>query len=194
MHVTGVVLAGGQSSRMGQDKSLLPLNGKPAITHICEALAAVCDDLIIISNTPEKYGFLDLPIYKDVSTGKGPLAGLHAAMHHHQSDAYLLTACDMPFIESEIYSFLIEQLKENDAIVPLYGNYKQPLAAVYRRNVLPHIASLLRNDQLKMAMLLENIKVKYQVNFPFTEEVVKKHFFNMNHPEEYEQAKQWIKQ
>jgi len=193
VHVTGVILAGGLSSRMGQDKSLLPFNDKPAIEHICEALAKASDDLIIISNHPEKYAFLDFPVYRDLFYGKGPLSGLHAAMHYHQSDAYMLAACDMPFIQPEIYKFLIEQLGEDEIIVPVYENLKQPLAAVYSRNTLPSIESLLQQDRLKMAFLFDLMKVKYQAIFPFTNDILEKHFFNMNHPEEYSKAKDWFK-
>lgn len=189
MHIVGVVLAGGASSRMGTDKSILDLGGKTVIEHICNKVSEAADETILITNKPEIYYFLDIPSFKDIYLGKGPLAGLHSAMHHKPGDAYILTACDMPLIEPDICKFLVSQLGDHDAVLPVFGEKKQPLAAVYSRKVMKKAEELLQKDMLKIGLLFGQLNTVRQTRFPFPDQVLEKHFFNMNHPHEYELAK-----
>src|SRR5690625_999693 len=128
MLTCGVVLAGGQSSRMGTNKSLLPIHGKAAIVHIVEELKHCVDDVIIIANETKPYQFLNREIFSDRYSGYGPLAGLESALFHQTADLYLLAACDMPFVSCRVYKFLAEQIGEHDAVIPVYGSREHPLA------------------------------------------------------------------
>lgn len=189
MHIVGAILAGGASSRMGTDKSMLSLGGVPTIEHICVNLKVVVDELVVITHKPDQYKFLSTPAYQDLYPGKGPLAGLHAAMYHRPADAYVLAACDMPFFNKEICKFLIEQLPGNEAILPIFDGKRQPLASIVGKEAFPIVEEMLDKDIRKIGLLFEQIKTKKQDSFPFPEEDLFKHFFNMNYPDEYEKAK-----
>lgn len=191
MNVCGVVLSGGKSTRMGEDKSLLPIQGKKAITHVVETLKKCSDDVIVIANDPETYDFLNLRIHSDRYVNKGPLAGLESALHYEVANIYMVAACDMPFISCDVYYHLAEQLDEFDAVIPVFEGREHPLSGVYKRSVLPYIQKNIEQNQLRMNSFYNDVKVKLVDTFPnINNHTLMRHFFNMNHPEEYKQAKQ----
>src|SRR5699024_1094392 len=190
MTVCGVILAGGKSSRMGTNKALLEIKEKTAIEHIVEELFYVSNQLIVVTNQPDEYTFLDLPLVSDRYKDKGPLAGIETAMHHVKAETFIISACDMPFIKWEIYQYLYDQLHEYDAVVPIYDNQLHPLSGIYRKKALPTIQKQIKNNNLKVKSFFKGLNVHYVDLFNgFTEGQVEKHFFNMNHPSQYIQAK-----
>ncbi|ALX47916.1 molybdenum cofactor guanylyltransferase [Lentibacillus amyloliquefaciens] len=194
MHISGVILAGGKSSRMGKTKSLLNINGKPAIAHIADEVKNFCDDTAVIANEPASYHFLGLNLYRDRYEDKGPLAGIETAIYHIDADVYVLAACDMPFIDKAIFQHLIQSLGNAEAVIPIYNERMHPLSGIYTKDVLPHIQKLLDNDERKIRTLFKAITVNYVADFnDISEEVLDKHFFNMNYPEQYEMTKQFKK-
>lgn len=190
MHICGVILAGGKSSRMGTNKSLLLIDHKPVIKHIVEELETCTDELVIIANEPTIYDFLHLKVYRDRYTDKGPLAGIETALYHVEADVFMLAACDMPFIHASIYTFLLEKFEQHDAIIPVYEKQMHPLAGLYKKSVLEKVQYQLENDILRVKSFFDQINVKYVENFQgISDKLLKKHFFNMNNPEEYQEAK-----
>src|SRR5699024_4008935 len=193
MPLCGVILAGGQSSRMGTTKSLLRLNNKTVIEHIAETLCTCTDTCIFVANKPWQYTFLGLPIYRDRYVGKGPLAGLETALFHVEADVFVVAACDMPFIHTSIYHCLLQQRADYDAVIPVYNGQIHPLAGIYKKEVLPVIKKMLDADERKVKSLFDHVHVKYVATFPgIPEEVLYKHFFNMNTPAQYEEAKSFL--
>lgn len=191
MHSCGVVLAGGKSSRMGTNKSLLHIKeNQPVIQHIFEEMKQINDETIIITNHPEQYDFLQATKVGDRYLDMGPLAGLETAMYHINADSFTIAACDMPFINRNIYTYLKQQLQSYDAVVPIFNEKMHPLAGVYKRKVLPSIQRQLQLHDLRVKSFFTDINVLYVDDFSsFSQAAAKKHFFNMNHPSEYEQAK-----
>lgn len=190
MHICGVILAGGKSRRMGRNKSLLKIQGKTTIEHITSEIKRCSDEVIIIANEKDTYDFLPYPKFSDRFINKGPLAGLESALYHVDADIFIIAACDMPFIEHEVYEYMLEQLGNDDAVVPVYNDRPHPLAGIYKRTVLSEITRQLEMNNLRVRSFFEDINVKFLSSFGgISEEVVTKHFFNMNHPEQYEQAK-----
>lgn len=188
----GVVLAGGQSRRMGTNKALLELHSKPAISIVADELAICTDGIVIIANDARPLSFLPWTIIGDRFSGEGPLAGIESALYHIEADLFLIAACDMPLINHEIYQYMLEKLLDNnsDAIIPVYQNRQHPLAGIYRKGVLPEIQVQLQHGQRKVTSFFQHINVHYEETFTgFTNEQLSKHFFNMNHPEQYEQVK-----
>ena len=100
-NITGVILAGGKSSRMGTDKGVLELNGKKIIEHIIYSIKPVVDEIIIISNS-NNYDYLGFKVYSDIIKERGPLAGIHTALTHTTTERNLIVSCDIPFINSEL--------------------------------------------------------------------------------------------
>lgn len=190
MFTCGIVLAGGQSSRMGTNKSLLPIQGKSAIAHIVDELSHCTSNVIVIANERKSYLFLNKEIYSDRFSGYGPLAGLESALFHQAADIYYLAACDMPFVSCKVYNYLAEQMGTYDVVIPIYKGREHPLAGIYRRNILPQVQHQIERKNLRMNSFHTDVKVKYVESYGnLSTELLDKHFFNMNNPEQYETAK-----
>ncbi|RYG73566.1 molybdenum cofactor guanylyltransferase [Lentibacillus lipolyticus] len=190
MQVNGIVLAGGKSSRMGTNKSLLPIDGKPSITHVTNELKKFSQQTAVITNDPASYTFLELDMYSDRYEGMGPLAGIEAGLHYSSADVCAFAACDMPFIDRKVYRLLLQSMGSYDAVIPVYDNKMHPLAGVYRKRVLPRIQNLLDDDQRKVRTLFRHINVLYVSDYKnIPSHVQEKHFFNMNNRDQYKEAK-----
>ncbi|WP_163969810.1 molybdenum cofactor guanylyltransferase [Oceanobacillus halotolerans] len=186
----GVILSGGKSSRMGKNKSLLELNGQTVIEHVMDTMEECSDTLVIITNEPSRYTHLSIPLQRDRFHYQGPLAGIESGMYYHEADVYFIAACDMPFVHKDVYDQLFNQLGRYEAVVPVYDGQIHPLSGIYKRSVLPVIQQLLNDDQRKVKKLLDAVQVHYVHDFSgIPQELVEKHFFNMNHPEQFEHAK-----
>jgi molybdenum cofactor guanylyltransferase len=194
MKITGLLLAGGESRRMGTNKALLPMSEGTSIQNIARELKKVAESVLLVTNTPGEYEFLHLPSIKDSFIGLGPLAGLHAGLAAATTDVVVVAACDMPFIKSAIIEEMVENLGEYDAVVPEIDGQLHPLFAVYRKACLPSIISCLEMKQLKMINFLDKIDVHTLKDSDFrlkreTPDLFSYMFYNMNKPEEYKEAR-----
>src|SRR5699024_10949466 len=139
MQICGVILAGGKSSRMGRNKTVLPLNNQSVIQILTKELEQIADKIVIIANEKELYDFLGNDIYSDNYKDKGPLAGLESAMSHIDAELFVIAAADMPFINKDIYNYLLSMEDGYDAVIPKYDGFLHPLAGIYRKTTLPII-------------------------------------------------------
>jgi len=131
------ILAGGHSRRMGRDKALLKIDGKPVILRLVDLVRPLTDQIVICANDADAYAFLDLPVVPDIYGNQGPLAGLHAAMARSTHPVILLLACDLPYLSLRLLSALVDAVEGYDAVVcQTSDGRKQPLCAVYRRSCL----------------------------------------------------------
>src|SRR5260221_3696108 len=151
--VSGFVLAGGKSTRMGQDKAALSLNGHTLLEHALAALRCVCRDVAILGKY-ELYGTL-APVYEDIFPGCGPLGGIHAALSNSQTQYNIVIAVDTPFIMPEFLSYLVERAIASGAVVttPEIDDYTQPLCTVYSLDFLPIAEQALRLGNYKIVPL-----------------------------------------
>lgn len=162
-HITGIILAGGKSSRMGQDKGLMLFNGQSFIDHTVQIVKEVCDNVIIIANQ-KGYERLSIPVYADIIKDKGPAAGIYTGLHYSKTQYNLVVGCDMPFLSSEFLGYLLSQIDEKaDAIVPEYDNRSQPLCAVYSKSCLSQFEQSIQNGQLKMKEIITQLNAKHVV-------------------------------
>ncbi|ADU31572.1 molybdenum cofactor guanylyltransferase [Evansella cellulosilytica] len=191
--LTGVILAGGRSRRMGKDKALLKVSGKTTIERITNIVTKTCQKTLIISNDIDKYQFLNKKIVKDMYVGKGPLAGIHAGLRAANTEWCFFIANDMPLITRSIVFDLYEISKEYsqcDAIVPRVKGRIHPLCAFYKTSALRKVESCLEKEELKMSNFLSKINVHEVVEKPlyekgYSEEELDRIFFNMNEPCDY---------
>ena len=124
--VSGVILAGGKSRRMGgSPKALLPFGGRPLIEHIAETLRSVLPDCLLVTNTPELYGSLGLPMVGDVFPEGGSLGGIYSGLQAASGDAALCVACDMPFLSAPLVAHLAGRATEADVVIPEAGGELQ---------------------------------------------------------------------
>lgn len=161
-HATGIILAGGKSSRMlGEDKSLLPVNGKPLISHIVDQLLPHFDELIIGANDVDKYSFLGLKVVEDIEKGKGPLMGIVSCLSESSNDINFITACDIPLMNIKLINTMIGMISGADVVIPVNDIDKfEPLYAVYRKSVIPFARKVLDHEKGKITQLLPFVKYK----------------------------------
>jgi len=199
--LTVCIQAGGQSSRMGEDKALKPFLGRPLIQRVIERISPIADELIVTTNRPEDYRFLDLRLLPDLKPGRGALGGLYTALASASQTIVAVVACDMPFASASLLRAASRILVEEDAdvVIPRVaaeqaeksGGY-EPLHAVYRRDAcLPAIESAIDADQWKVIAWFPQVKVRV-----LTPQEIKEYdpsglaFWNVNTPEEFAKAEE----
>ncbi|WP_102349317.1 molybdenum cofactor guanylyltransferase [Bacillus sp. Marseille-P3661] len=195
MDATGIILAGGKSSRMGTNKALLFIDGKKTtIETIIGHLRPFFSTIILVTNDHGTYDFLEMPIVSDQYIGKGPLAGIHSGLKHSTSLYNFFVACDMPFVSGELAQYLVRLCMENDydAIVPSINGKLHPLFSVFKQTALPVVEKCLLEERLRIRDLLDDLTVRYINETEIKEHIIgdiEKIFYNMNYPLDYESVK-----
>ncbi len=155
-----IILAGGQSRRMGQDKSLLPVEGVPMIQHIARLLRELFDAILIGANDPSKYAFLPIPVIPDGVPGQGPLMGIVSCLEQAQYDVNLVVGCDIPRIDLGFVESLLVQARDADIVVPVTERGYEPLLAVYRKSVIIPARRVLAAGQRRITAVFDHVRVK----------------------------------
>lgn len=199
MEISGIILAGGGSRRMGVNKALLEIGGNPLISNLISQLSAVANTLMISCSQKDvdsnTYRFLNLPIVTDIYPGLGPLGGLHAGLSHSRTEWNAVSACDLPFASKELlmYMYNLVEIAGSgvQAIVPVAANGKvQPLFALYHINVLPSLQEALEQQHSRVMEWLNGLNVQYVPESEFPERFINKQdtLLNMNTPDDYRMA------
>jgi molybdopterin-guanine dinucleotide biosynthesis protein A len=158
--VTGVIQAGGRSTRMGgEPKALLPLGGRRIIERVLAAIAPVVDDVLVVTNTPERYAFLGLPMVGDAYPDGGALGGIYTGLRAAASPAVFTVACDMPFVHPAMVRMVVERAGEADVVVPRTGEQLETMHAVYGKACLPPMEACLRAGRLKIVGFFPEVRV-----------------------------------
>ena len=190
--LTVSIQAGGQSSRMGEDKALKPFLGRPLIQRVVDRLNSIADEIIVTTNRPDAYSFLRLRLVTDLKPGRGALGGLYTAIASASHPIVAVVACDMPFASPTLLETAIRLLVEEEADVVIAKSEEgyEPLHTVYRRDMcLPAIESAIDSDQWKVIAWFPQVKVRV-----LTPEEIKAAdpdglaFWNVNTPEEFAKA------
>ncbi|MEJ5378226.1 MAG: molybdenum cofactor guanylyltransferase [bacterium] len=158
--MTGVILAGGQSRRMGTDKALVDFQGKPMIQWVVDALSKVCDPVLIVTNSPSLYCFLGLEMVGDLFPGRGALAGIHAGLFFSRGEKAFVAGCDMPLICPELIHHMAQVPGSWDVLVPKVGEYLEPLHALYSRRCLSFLERLLVSGASRILDLYPLVRVR----------------------------------
>jgi molybdopterin-guanine dinucleotide biosynthesis protein A len=157
--ITGVIQAGGKSTRMGgQPKALIELGGRRIVERVVAALAPAVDDVLIVTNTPELYTFLGLPMVGDVYPDRGSLGGIYSGLRA-AGEVALTVACDMPFLHPEVVRLVVSRAGEGDVVIPRVGNQLETMHAAYGKGCLPHIEKRLLSGQLRIVDFFANVQV-----------------------------------
>jgi molybdopterin-guanine dinucleotide biosynthesis protein A len=193
MRVTGVVQAGGKSTRMGgEPKALMELGGTPLIARVVAVVREVVDDVLLVTNTPDLYRFLGLPMVADVFPDHGSLGGIYSGLAAAPGDVAFTVACDMPFLHAAVARLVVDRAGEADVVIPRAGEL-QTLHAAYGKACLPHMRARLDAGRLKITGFFEAVRV---LEVPESE--VARHadpatvFMNVNTPEELARARALI--
>jgi len=187
-----VIQAGGQSSRMGEDKALKPFLGRPLIQRVIDRLSPIADELIVTTNRPGDYTFLNLRLVSDLKPGRGSLGGLYTAIASATSPFVAVVACDMPFTSAKLFESALDFMVEEDVDVVIAKTDEgyEPFHALYRRETcLPAIESAIEADQWKVIAWFPEVKVRI-----LSPDEIRSFdplglcFWNLNTPEEFAEA------
>jgi len=190
MTITGVIQAGGKSTRMGgEPKALMELGGRRVIDRVVDVLASVTDDLLVVTNTPELYASLGIPMVPDVFAGGGSLGGIYSGLKAAGA-AIFTVACDMPFLRPDVARLVIERAEEADVVIPRAGGQLETLHACYGKRCLGPMEVRIRAGRLKITGFFDEVRV---LAIPEAEIArladPARVFMNVNTPEELARAR-----
>jgi len=185
MVISGIVLAGGKSSRMGRNKANLMVGNHTMLGKTIEKLRCVSDDIIIVSDRPGKFSFTGTREVTDIYKEKGPLGGIHAGLSAARYSNAFITACDMPFWQPEMVALLLDSLQNYDVVIPMVDDYIEPLFAIYSTRCLSAVEVCLQQGILRIIEVLSRLRVNYIYKdawnkFGDIDEI----FMNINTPQE----------
>lgn len=145
--VSGVILAGGASRRMGHDKAFLEFAGRPMIAVVAERLRAVVAEIVIVAGDTARYRSFGDRCVSDVYPGVGTLGGIHAGLRAAAHPRALVVACDMPFLNPTVLRWFVQVPRPADLVVLKHAAGVEPLHALYRKSCLPAIERIIRNGE-----------------------------------------------
>jgi molybdopterin-guanine dinucleotide biosynthesis protein A len=184
--VAGLILAGGQNSRMGgADKAFLTVNGKTVFQRTLELLRRCFPQVVVVSNRPEKYAQFDVEITCDKFQRRGPLAGIHAGLGLVRCPYAFVVACDMPFLRVEPIRYLVHCIDGQDAVVPWWDGDIEPLHAIYATALRSCMERVLGGSSHSIREFLPTIDVEYIPETVMRRiEGAEESFRNVNTPED----------
>lgn len=186
MQVSGIVLAGGRSSRMGQDKTLMSVKSETLIERTVKELRKAVDEIIIASNQTGKYNLIDTRETPDIYPGMGPLGGIHAGLSAAAHQYSLVVAADMPLFSADLANYLLERCEGYDVIAPELNGRWEPLCAVYSKVCLPAIERCLSADLKKVHLFYPQVRVLKISEAELARIGIDSSIFcNMNTPQDY---------
>ncbi len=193
LSVSSVILAGGQSQRMGVNKAFLEFEGHPLIARVIDKVSQVGDEVILVTNAPDEYAHLGHRLVTDVFPGKGSLGGIYTGVKAARNPYTLVVACDMPFLNPSLLRYMILLSPGYDVVVPRLGREVEPLHALYAKACLPAMEAVLQQDNLQIIAFYSQVRVRY-VEQQEIEILDPNHFslFNVNSPQDLEQAKRIV--
>ncbi|MCZ6701888.1 MAG: molybdenum cofactor guanylyltransferase [Ignavibacteria bacterium] len=195
--ITSIILSGGKSSRMGRNKSFLKIGDKTIIERVRDFLQGIFQDVILITNDPEEYKFLGLPMFEDVYRHKGPLAGIHSGIKHSKTNLNFIISCDLPFMTKEMINYLIEYKTDKLITIAKADGFIQQLAGKYSKECLSPSEKILKElienenrDEVQkkrkcnvLSLIdLVGAEIISAESLPFYNEDL---YFNMNRTEDY---------
>ena len=202
---TGIILAGGQSRRMGVNKAFVEFHGRTLIERTIDTLRSICGEIVIVANEREAYARFEATTVPDSVPDFGPLAGLHAGLSMMRAELGLAVAVDMPFLNPHLLRAMIRAATGWDAVIPALAAGlsadavrrnrakdldMHPLHAVYRRTCLPPIQAAIDRDDRRLNAFFNDVRVRY-----FSADEARAHdpelrsLINVNDPDELAQAR-----
>jgi len=185
--VAGVILAGGKSLRYGTNKAFVEVEGIPLIERVFKVMDTLFEEVILITNTPNLYSYLDRPMFEDIYKGKGPMGGLLTALSVLFPRPGFIVACDMPTLNADLIRHMVTAAEGFDIVVPMIGHRFEALHALYGPACLAPVKQLVSQNTLQIIRLFEHVSVRYVKEDElrrFDPQLAS--FFNINSPLEVE--------
>ncbi|MBC8385043.1 MAG: molybdenum cofactor guanylyltransferase [Candidatus Cloacimonetes bacterium] len=190
--ISGIILAGGNNRRIKLDKAFLrfPINGNDTITLIeitLNKFRKLFQEIIIVSNSPEKFRHLKIKTVPDIIQNKGSLGGIFTGLSEASNERCFITACDMPFLNPKLIKYMLDLESDYDVLIPKTKSGYEPMHAVYSKNCLPVIFDHLESDRLKILNFFQKVEVQELSENDLTkiDDNILHSFFNINTKDEY---------
>ena len=163
--ITGIILAGGKSTRIGAHKPQLKIGKSHLIDRVLDTLSQFTSSILIVTTgdqvDPAKSATQGARWVKDIYPGKGPLGGIYTGLMHAETGYSLVVGCDMPFLNIGLIKYMIDGTSGFAAVAPKIGWMIQPLHAIYSKGCVPSIEALIREDQLQIIKLFNLVNTRY---------------------------------
>ena len=196
-HISGVLLAGGKSRRMGKDKRILMISGKSLFTHALHVLESVFSEIIIVVDTISSVvSGMNHQIVTDLIPDKGSAGGLYTGLTYASNSQVFAVACDMPFLNPAVIKKICDMSGSSDVTMVKLSNGLHPMHSVYSKGCLPVLRRMIEADQLRIQDLLLQQDLKTTI---LGQEVVQEvdpqfnSFLNVNTPADLEVAERLIR-
>jgi molybdopterin-guanine dinucleotide biosynthesis protein A len=183
--VTGFILLGGKSSRYGSNKAFVEINGVRMIDRVAGVMKSIFYRVVLLTNTPEEYAYLRMPMVEDLVKGFGPMGGIYTGLMTLSDETGFFVACDMPFLSESLIRHMVDVRDDFDAVVPRMDWMLEPLHALYSKDCLPVIKEAIRQNQHQILKCFAKLRVRY-----VDEEELRlwdpdlRSFFNINKPQD----------
>lgn len=193
--MTGIVMAGGKSRRLGQDKRFLVLGGRSCLQRILDAYKGLFMDVLIVADAKEPFAGMDVRVVEDLIPGMATLGGLYTGLLQAGTARVFAAAVDMPCLSPAAIRIVLDHAEEGDIVIPDVAGQLQPMHAVYSKACLPYIKRLLDQSSFKVQELCKvpelNICRIPQSAFQAVDPELRS-FFNINTPQDLVVVKKWI--
>src|SRR5664279_5813628 len=191
--ITVAVLAGGASRRMGTNKSLVELDGKPLIQHVLACVRHLNAPVLLVTNRPDQYSRFQVAMVSDTVPGKGSMGGIYSALMNSTTRFTLCVACDMPFLNIDLLNYLLSLRTGFDAVVPMIDGQPQGLHAVYHRRCAGPIRELIDRNELRISGLFDHLRIRLvgEAAIRIIDPELRS-FTNLNTPEELARARREV--
>ena len=193
--MTGVIIAGGKSRRLGIDKRFLEIGGRPCIQRVIDAYQGLFKEVLIVADAPEPFMSLGAKVVVDLIPGRATLGGLYTGLHFAAHDRVFAAASDMPWLSPATIRVVLDQALSGDIVIPDLAGKLQPMHAVYAKTCLPVLRSLVEAGRLKVQDLCMSPQLQVhripEAAFRDVDPELRS-FFNINTPDDLAKAKKWI--
>lgn len=199
--ITGIILSGGKSKRMGVNKAMLMIGDETLIERTAKLMSDLFRKILLITNTPQEYKFLGLKTFEDIYKDVGPLAGIHSGLTNSTTEKNFIIACDMPFINKELVEFIINYKTDKPLTIPKAGGVTQQLCGVFSKSILYEIENMIQESASVSSEKANHKIIGYKVRHLFqrvdteiidVEAKFDKYkngmFLNINRKEDFEEA------
>jgi molybdopterin-guanine dinucleotide biosynthesis protein A len=193
--ITGIILAGGESERMGFNKALLKIGDKTFIERCCNLMSEVYENIFLSTNDFESFNFLQLPMVTDIYNGLGPLAGIHASLIASATDNNFILSCDLPLMSEEMIRYITGYKTLKPISIAFAAGKYQHLCGIYNKSLIPAIEKILSNamyseinngkSPVSVSRLVENSDAEI-IKADFLSFYNEDLFFNMNTTDDFD--------
>jgi molybdopterin-guanine dinucleotide biosynthesis protein A len=184
--VTGIVLAGGKSTRMGCNKALLIYRGRPLVQHAIDMLMLVCENVVISANKDD-YKFTGCQTWPDEIPEQAPMVGIYSCLKRSPNDRNIFLTCDIPLVDPRLFELLLSAGDEFDMVIPIHdAHYMEPLCGIYHKRVIGDLERSISNREFSLQDFIRKSKHKLIEITPDVEFYRKDMFLNINTAEDFD--------